>query len=106
MRPGEYRNRITIQRQTENRGEDGSVSYGWETFATVWAKVMIKSGKEYWASAKINAELSGIIKCRYLSGVLPSMRIVYGSRTFEILAVIDIEERHRELEIQVKEVVE
>ena len=40
---------------------------------------------------------------RYLSGIVPKMRVKYGSRIFDILSVINVSERNRELQLMCRE---
>jgi SPP1 family predicted phage head-tail adaptor len=61
-------------------------------------------GRELWTAKQVVAEVTHRIRFRHLSGVVPTQRVVFGSRTFEILSVINPEERNRELELLCKEV--
>jgi SPP1 family predicted phage head-tail adaptor len=98
--------RITIQVKGTIIDEYGFPTEGWVPQATVWAELLIGFGREYYGAAKLNTELSGIIKIRYRSGLKArETRVVYGSRTFEVIAVIDPGERRRELELHIKEVI-
>jgi SPP1 family predicted phage head-tail adaptor len=98
--------RITIQEKRTVTDEFGSVIETWVEITTVWAELLIGFGREYWGAAKLNTELSGIIKIRYLPGLkIRNTRILYGERIFEVIAVIDPGERRRELELHVKEVI-
>jgi len=101
MRTGRLRHPVVIQRLTEGTlwGEEDS----WEDYAAVWASVEPLKGAEYYAAQQVNAEVTGKVVMRYLSGVVPKMRVVFGTRTFEILSVINPDERNRELQLLVKE---
>lgn len=101
--------RITIQRKTSNTPANnlyGEESYTWTTFAQMWASVEPVQGREFWAQQQVQSEISIRVRTRYLSGVLPDMRIVYGSRTFTIKSVIDYKEQHIELQLMCSEGVE
>jgi SPP1 family predicted phage head-tail adaptor len=99
---GEMKQIITIQQKTITQGSDGAPVENWAEFATVWAKVRIQNGREFWAAQKNNAELSGLINIRYISGVTELMRVSYNSIVYQIITVINIEEANRELELHVK----
>lgn len=105
MRAGQLRHRVTIQQFTQTQNEYGEIVEGWTTFATVWAAVEPLRGREFWDAQQLNAEVTARIRLRYLSGVGPTMRVVYDGRTFEVDSVIDVDERHRELQLMCKEVV-
>jgi len=57
------------------------------------------SGREYEESQKIRAETTYKISSRYFHGITTDMRILYDSREFEIISVLDLDERHEELRI-------
>ena len=105
MRSGNLKHKIEIQAFTETQNDYGEVIKGFTTFATVYASIIPLSGKEYFASKSVNAEISHKIECRYVSGVLPSMRIVFGSRVFNIVSALNIREANRTLQIMATEVV-
>jgi len=105
MRSGNLKHKIEIQSYTETSNDFGEVTKGYSTFKTVYASITPLAGKEYFASKQLNAEVSHKIECRYISGVLPSMRIVYDSRIFNIESVINIREANKTLQIMAVEVI-
>jgi SPP1 family predicted phage head-tail adaptor len=106
MRAGRLRHRITIQDYTESQNTFGEVTKNWTDYATVWAAVEPVKGREFWESQQINAEITTKVTIRYLAGIKPKMRILYDTRIFEIDSVINVDERNRELQLLVKEMVE
>ena len=53
---------------------------------------------------QVNDEVTHIVKMRYLAGFTPVRhRLVLEGRVLNILAVLDIEERHREMQVHCKE---
>lgn len=105
MRAGTMRHQITIQRATVTRDTFGAEVETWEELATVWAAVEPLSGRELIAAAAATADLSTRVRIRYRVGIKPTDRVVYGDRTLEILTVIDLDERHREMHLMCREVV-
>jgi SPP1 family predicted phage head-tail adaptor len=103
LNPGDLRHRITIQTFTESSNDYNEPVKTWATFATVWASVSPLIGREYFASQQITAEVTGKIRMRYLEGVTPKMRVLFSGKIYDIAAVIDIEERHIEHVLMVKE---
>jgi SPP1 family predicted phage head-tail adaptor len=103
MRAGPLRHRIAIERVTETRDTDGSAIETWSTYATVQASIEPISGREYFAAQSTQADLTHRIVMRYLSGIIPKMRVKYRSRIFDILSVINVEERNRELQLMCRE---
>ena len=103
MRIGKLRHRIKIQEYTAGRDSFGSEEPIWTDVVTVWASVTPGSGKEHFASAQVNAEVSTKISMRYRSGITPKMRVAFGTRIFEIVSVLNYEERGIELNLMCKE---
>ena len=101
---GEMRQRIALQAKTITKSE-GIPLENWTTVATVWAAVSDISGKEYFQAGALQSEVTTRIKIRYRTGITTSMRVLYGSRVFQILSVIDKDERHRVIELMCKEVI-
>lgn len=105
MRAGELRNRVTIQQATETQSDSGAVGQTWANVATVWASYKELSGREWFAAQQVNAEVSGEFGIRYRAGIVPKMRILFGTRVFNIEAVMDPASRRRELQLLVSEVI-
>jgi len=106
MRSGNLKHKIEIQSYIQTQNDFGEVIEGYSVFKTVYASIVPISGKEYFASKQVNAEVSHKIECRYVAGVLPTMRIVYGSRIFEISSPpINVREANKILQIMAVEVI-
>jgi len=103
MRAGKLRNTIAIEQVAETQDADGSVIESWSTFASAQASIEPISGREYFAAQTTQADVTHRISLRYLAGVMPKMRVKYGSRIFDILSVININERNRELQLMCRE---
>jgi SPP1 family predicted phage head-tail adaptor len=95
---GQMRQRIALQAKTITKSE-GIPLENWTTVATVWAAVSDISGKEYFQAGALQSEVTTRIKIRYRTGITTSMRVLYGSRVFQILSVIDKDERHYVIEL-------
>jgi SPP1 family predicted phage head-tail adaptor len=88
MRAGKLNKRITIQAVTESQDATGEIVTTWANFAIVWASVVDISGREFIAAGANQNEVQTRIIIRKLSGVVPSMRVVHGSVTYSIDAVL------------------
>lgn len=105
MRAGKLRHSITIQQQSTTQDSYGQQVETWTNVATVWASVEPLRGKEYFESKQEKAEVTTKITMRYRDGILPKMRVVFGSKTYDIQDVINLEERDRELHLMCLELV-
>ena len=83
-------------------GEAASQNYQ-DVLTNVWASISPVFGKEYWLAEQVQSKISTKIELDYITGIDRSMQVFYGDRIFEILAVIDIKEMHRTLQLMCKE---
>lgn len=102
MRAGKLRHRIIIQQKAPALDEYGGTVYEWSDYATVWAKKRPLRGRELMAAQAAQSETTVMFYTRYLSGINSTMRIVHDGEYYDIASVIDVDERHRELEISAK----
>jgi SPP1 family predicted phage head-tail adaptor len=102
---GSMRERVEIQSLATSRDELGSITETWSELATVWASVRSVSAREYYAARQVNAEVTHRVAIRYRSDVTPLMRLIWGSRTLEIVSALDKDGRERFLELLCTEVV-
>lgn len=106
MSIGEKRHRVTIQQKTISRDNPERIAVeSWVDVATIWAAVEPLRGREFFQAQAINAEVTTLIRIRYRSGVLASMRILFDGVQYNILSVIDVNSQHRELHLMCKELV-
>lgn len=103
MHIGALRHRVTIQQRSTARDSYGQPVDDWPDVATVRAAVEPLNGRELMAAQQINSEITLRVTIRFRPGITSAMRIKYGSRTFDILAPLDQEERHIELWLMCKE---
>lgn len=99
MRAGDLRQRVTIQRRVETPNSFGALERSWEDVATVWAAVEPLQGREFFASKEMYSEVQYRVRMRYREGVEPTMRVLWNGLALDIKAVIDVEARHRELQL-------
>ncbi|EOO28619.1 hypothetical protein IIU_05737 [Bacillus cereus VD133] len=100
--------RITFQKKVEgyHTDEEGNPIEKWEDVVTVWAAVKPLRGREFWQAASVNAENTIRVEIRYRKGITNNMRILYGNRLLDMNSVIDVEEKHRDMHLMCKEVLD
>jgi SPP1 family predicted phage head-tail adaptor len=101
------RTQITIQQATTTQTDNGAQVPSWAAYATnIYANVVETGGVEYWRGAKLNASVTHVVTIRYESGLTAStsrkMRVIYGTRTLYVTAVI-ADERQRWLTLHCTE---
>lgn len=94
MKIAEMRHQIIIQEKIQT--DDGMGGFT-ETLSTVhetWAAIWPISAKEMRENMRVEANITHNIRIRYRTGVTHAMIILFGSRTFEIKGIVNVEERN------------
>ena len=106
MEPGRAIHRVELQYKAITRSTSGEETVAWTTSATVWAEIEPLQGREYYQAQQIQSEVSTRIKIWFRRGITPATwRAVYGTKSYEILSVINPGMRNAELHLMCKEVV-
>lgn len=75
----------------------------WITFAKVWGDVAPGAGLEMAQQLGPTNTVTSTVLIRYRAGVVPKMRISFRGRFLEIIAVINVDEQDRELQLTCRE---
>jgi SPP1 family predicted phage head-tail adaptor len=97
LRAGLLRHKIEIQNKVIRRDSMGGEVVTWEAFTYAWASIEPLSGREYFAAHQTQSSITHKMKMRYQSGIRPYHQIGWGGRSFNIDAVMNTEERNKEL---------
>ena len=99
------RNRlIQVQEEIEVRNLQGGINPEWRSYATIWANVQPRTGREI-LRADIQGEISHVVRIRRLKGLRPNHRILFeDNRILNIVSVIQIDEGSWEMEILAREI--
>lgn len=105
MRAGSMRQRISLQRKTVTRGAMGGEVLTWVTQTTTWAEARPLSGDELVAGEQRQSTTTTEFRIRYDSAVVPKpeWRVLWGPSVYEIISVINVDGRNRELRLQCRE---
>ena len=108
MQAGWLRHRITVQDKQVSRAQNGEEEITWPDHFSAWASVEPFRGREYLESKQVETDVDTRIRLRYQPGKqpLPRMRVVYGSRIFEIESVINAKEMDIELNLMCRELLD
>ncbi|WP_019850630.1 phage head closure protein [Desulfitobacterium sp. PCE1] len=109
MNAGDLRKRITFQvlsdKTTNENGFPLPEDERYQDHLKVWAAVYPLRGNEFWSAKTTYNQNTVKFICRYTAGINADMRIKYGDRIFNIIGVIDVDDRHKWLQIMAVEVV-
>lgn len=84
MQPGDLNEQIIIQSYSMTTKTTGERVPTWSTFATVWANVKERPGREYYNSDAFNADAGAIFSIYYRSDITRKMRISYRGQYWDI----------------------
>ena len=93
MQAGRLDRRIIIQQKTVTFDSFGDETESWTELSTVWANVIVKSGRESFNNDQEIAERTVIFRIRYLSTVTERMRISYNSVFYDIESIKELGRR-------------
>lgn len=104
MRAGRLRHNAAIEQNTPTRSPSGEAIASWSAFvASWWCELVQVGGGETFRSRQVHATADHVASGRYVAGVTPQMRVVLGSRTFDILRADNVMNRDRELMLHLRE---
>ena len=103
MEVGTLNKRIEIQAATRVSNDMGGFIETWGTIATVWAAIWPLSATETVQSMQTDMVVSQRIRIRYRSTFRPSWRLKFGNRYFNIVSILNPNERNEYLDILAKE---
>ena len=110
MKAGPLRQRVTIERLREVRDGYGQMVQSWVPSGIYWAEIRNLGGREAVNAKQIRAEVTHAVRMRFIGGqfpapgILPSMRLLFGTRTFNLLWVNDVDYRRREYQMLAQEI--
>ena len=93
---GKMDRRITIETMVQGQGaEYGEPTEVPAVFATLWANVYYGGGREFESARQVNAEIDTQFQIRHIEGLLPTMRILYEGRYYDIYRIDEVGRRER-----------
>lgn len=105
MKIGNLRKQVAIQAEQQTADGAGGYALTWTTLATVWADVSPVTGGKPYVAGHLEGHISHKITMRWRSDltVTTDMRILYGTRSFNIHAVMNEDEANQYLTLLVEE---
>lgn len=103
--PGKLIHSVAIEKKVTQRDTYGAEIVTWVEVARAWASVEPLSGREYFQAQQMQASVDYRITMNYQPGIVPTMRVKWNDRGFNIRSVINTEERNIELILMCQEFV-
>lgn len=100
LRIGDFRHRITFQREREVPDDSHGHTSLWDDVATVWAKVEPVSGNEFYYAMQLKNAITHKITVRYRNDITDLLRIIFEKRIMKIESLINIQEREKFIQLR------
>lgn len=89
IRPGELRERVTIQVPAESRNSLGETILDWSEYTTRWASVEGLTAREALLNGKQETSVTHRVKMRYVDGLKHTMRVLWRGRVLDIVSLLE-----------------
>lgn len=93
IRPGEMRERVTIQAATQTANALGETTLSWADVSTVWASVNGVSANEALQYGQQSTTVTHRVRMRYQSTLTSQNRLVWRGRILNIVSLLEYQNR-------------
>lgn len=93
IRPGELRERVTVQIASGTTNALGETVLSWANSTAVWASVEGVSASEAIAAGQQEVSVTHRVQMRYLPGLTQNMRFSWRNRTLDIVSLLERDNR-------------
>jgi SPP1 family predicted phage head-tail adaptor len=93
IRPGEMRERVTVQVASQTTNTLGEATFTWADSTTVWASVTGVSAAEALQNGQQDSTITHRVRLRYLSGLTSRDRFKWRDRTLAIVSLLEFANR-------------
>lgn len=95
MRGGKLNRPVRLERLEVTRAGDGGEIESWVLESEPFAEIEFLSGTDKFESDRRYSRSAAMVRIRFREGVTPKMRVVIDGEAWEIMAVHEIQRRHR-----------
>jgi SPP1 family predicted phage head-tail adaptor len=89
IRPGELRERVTVQVASGTTNALGETVLAWSDSSAVWASVEGVSAREALLAGQQETTVSHRVRLRYMPGLTQQMRFAWRGRTLDIISLLE-----------------
>lgn len=105
MEGGKLRHAVDLKEPSDDRGPGGeSTGEGFQVVAHVRASISPVAGGETEAHDHQEAVVTHEVRIRHYEGLKPTWHVGFGTRTLQIVRVINVDERSREMLLACREI--
>jgi SPP1 family predicted phage head-tail adaptor len=103
MATGNLNKRMTLQKETLVPDGSGGKKGSWIDIAPLWAELIPIATDTVVVVSNYNRRLTHKIVLRYREDISTGMRLVFGSRSFVVRAIVDRDEKNEWLDLWAEE---
>lgn len=93
IRPGELRERVTIQTATSASNALGETTLSWTDVTTVWASVNGVSASEALQYGQQSVTVTHRVRMRYVSTLTSQNRLIWRNKVLNIISLLEYDNR-------------
>lgn len=93
MRSGRLDRRIILKQYGETKDAVGGITESYTDVATVWAEKLDLRGRDFFATAQINSDITTKFRIRYRADINNSWRISVDGKDYDLTSVAEIGRR-------------
>ena len=106
MRVGRLKAKVTIKQAAEAADAYGERVMTWSNYAANrWAEVDPQKGVEQFLRQRTISSDTVLFRLRYLTGIIPKMKLIYGGNDYNIRSVINVKNADRELLLECEKII-
>jgi SPP1 family predicted phage head-tail adaptor len=106
VKGGKLRKRVQYQESTDTVDDNGQLLRAWNTVYTCWGEIRALTGREAMTATQLKGTVLHTVTIRYQGSMpTPLGRLLYGARIFNITSVLNPDERNRQVDLGVTEVI-
>jgi len=100
---GKMRYKVKVERATNTRDAGGGLAQSFGSVATIYANIKPKNANSVYRQGMLQEKVTHEITIRYMKNIDTNSKITFGTRSFAINGIINVDERDRFLTLLCEE---
>ena len=100
---GKMRYRVKVEMATNTRDAGGGLAQAFGSVATIYANIKPKSANSTYRQGMLQEKVTHEITIRYMQNIDTNSKITFGTRSFAVNGIINVDERDRFLTLLCEE---
>ena len=96
---GKMRYRVKVETATNTRDAGGGLTQSYTPVTFIYANIKPLKADSTYRQGKVQEKVSHELTIRYMDNISTNHRISFGSRTFNIKGIVNVDERDRFLKL-------